>query len=141
VRKAVFDTNIYISALITKGGRAEEAWLLAVEEMVEVYTSAAILTETAGKLREKFHWEDDWIKRAVRHIALVARVVKPVVRLAVLKDEPDNRILECARHAGAEVIVTGDRHLLSLESFEGIRITNLADFLEQERAATPFTVS
>ena len=141
MRKAVFDTNIYISALITKGGRAEETWLLAVEGRVEVYTSAAILTETAGKLREKFHWEDEWIKRAVRHIAVVARVVKPDTRLAILKDEPDNRILECARHAGAEVIVTGDRHLLSIGSFEGIRIVTLADFLEQERAATPFTVS
>jgi putative PIN family toxin of toxin-antitoxin system len=135
VRKAVFDTNIYISALITQGGRAEEAWLLAVEGRVDVYTSAAILTETAGKLREKFHWEDEWIKRAVRHIAVVARVVKPDSRLAILKDEPDNRILECARHAGAEVIVTGDRHLLSIGSFEGIRIVTLADFLEQERAA------
>ena len=135
MRKAVFDTNIYISALITKGGRAEEAWLLAVQGRVEVYTSAAILTETAGKLREKFHWEDEWIKRAVRHIAVVARVVKPDARLVILKDEPDNRILECARHAGAEVIVTGDRHLLSLESFEGIRIVTLADFLGQERAA------
>ena len=135
MRKAVFDTNIYISALITKGGRTEEAWLLAVEGRVEVYTSAAILTETAGKLREKFHWEDEWIKRAVRHIAVVARVVKPDTRLAILKDEPDNRILECARHAGAEVIVTGDRHLLSIGSFEGIRIVTLADFLEQKRAA------
>lgn len=141
MRKAVFDTNIYISALTTKDGRAEEAWLLAVEGRVEVYTSAAILTETAGKLREKFHWEDEWIKRAVRHIAVVAKVVKPDARLAILKDEPDNRILECARHTGAEVIVTGDRHLLSLVSFEGIRIVTLADFLEQERAATPFTVS
>ena len=138
MRKAVFDTNIYISALITKGGRAEEAWLLAVEGRVEVYTSAAILTETAGKLREKFHWEDEWIKKAVRHIAVVARVVKPGFRLAILKDRPDNRILECARHAGAEVIVTGDRHLLSITSFEGIRIVTLADFLEQERAATAF---
>ena len=135
MRKAVFDTNIYMSALITQGGRAEEAWLLAVDGRVEIYTSAATLAEMAGKLREKFHWEDEWIKRAVRHIAVVARVVKPDARLVILKDEPDNRILECARHAGAEVIVTGDRHLLSLESFEGIRIVTLADFLEQERAA------
>jgi uncharacterized protein len=138
VRKVVFDTNIYISALITQGGRAEEAWMLALEGRVEVYTSAAILSETAGKLREKFHWDDEWIKRAVRHIAVVARVVKPDARFAILKDEPDNRILECARHTGAEVIVTGDRHLLSLVSFEGIRIVTLADFLEQERAATAF---
>jgi predicted nucleic acid-binding protein len=46
-------------------------------------------------------------------------------------------MLECARYAGAEVIVTGDRHLLSIESFEGISIVTLADFLEQERVTTP----
>ena len=135
VRKAVFDTNIYISAFIIKGGGAEEAWLLAVEGRVEIYTSAAILTEMAGKLREKFHWEDGWIKSAVRHIAVVARVVKPDTRLAILKDEPDNWILECARYAGAEVIITGDKHLLVLASFEGIRIVTLNEFLEQEHAA------
>jgi hypothetical protein len=35
---------------------------------------------------------------------------------------------------------TGDRHLLSIASFEGIRIVTLSDFLEQERVATPFPV-
>lgn len=135
MRKVVFDTNVFISALITQGGRAEEAWFLALEGRMEVYTSVAILTETAAKLRGKFHWEDEWIKGAIRHIADVARVVKPALRLKILKDDPDNRILECARHADAEVIVTGDRHLLSLKSFEGIRIMTIADFLKLENTA------
>jgi uncharacterized protein len=135
VRKVVFDTNVYISALITPGGRAEEAWFLALKGRMEVYTSVAILTETAAKLRGKFHWEDEWIKKALRHIADVARVVKPALRLKTLKDDPDNRILECARHAGAEVIITGDKHLLSLKSFEGIRIMTIADFLNLENTA------
>jgi putative PIN family toxin of toxin-antitoxin system len=132
VRKAVFDTNVYISALITPGKQAEKAWLLAVERQWEVYTSVAILTETAAILRGKFRWEDEWIKKALRHIAKVARVIKPNIRLAILKDDPDNRILECAKHAGAEVIVTGDRHLLPLSSFEGVPIMTLADFLDRE---------
>jgi putative PIN family toxin of toxin-antitoxin system len=132
VRKAVFDTNVYISALIPPGKQAEKAWLLAVERQWEVYTSVAILTETAAILRGKFRWEDAWIKKALRHIARIARVIKPNTRLAILKDDPDNRILECAKHAGAEVIVTGDRHLLTLSSFEGIPIMTLADFLDRE---------
>jgi predicted nucleic acid-binding protein len=36
VRKAVFDANIYISALITQGGRAKEAWLPALERSVNL---------------------------------------------------------------------------------------------------------
>ena len=134
MRKVVFDTNVYISALITPGGLAEEAWFLALEGRIEVYTSVAILTETAAKLRGKFDWEDEWIKRAIRHIADVARVVKPALRLKTLKDDPDNRILECARYAGAEVIVSGDRHLLTLKSFEGIRVMTITDFLKLENA-------
>ena len=46
----------------------------------------------------------------------------------MLADEPDNRILECAQGAGAEVIVTGDKHLLDLVAFEGIKIIRIADF-------------
>ncbi len=130
MRKVVFDTNVYISALITSGKQAEKAWLLAVEGQWEVYTSVAILTETAGKLRGKFGWEDEWIRKALRHIARIAKVIKPTIRLEILKDDPDNRILECAIYAGAEVIVTGDRHLLALSSFEGIPILTLAEFLE-----------
>jgi len=129
VRKAVFDTNVFISALITKGGRAEKAWLLAIQGEIEVYTSVPVMTEMARTLRTKFRWEDDQIRAAVRHIARIAEVVKPEVKLKILADEPDNRILECAQHAGAEYIVTGDRHLLKLASFQGIKIVSIADFL------------
>ena len=128
--RVVFDTNIYISAFITHGGRGEAAYLKAVNGELELVSSVPILTELAGKLRGKFRWDDEQIKAAVRHVAAVAVVVKPVERLAVLADEPDNRILECAREAGAKMIVTGDRHLLELGRYEGTAIVSLAAFLD-----------
>ena len=130
VQKVVFDTNVYISAFITKGGKAEQAWRLALEGKVEVCTSVAILTEMAGKLRDKFHWRDELIKATIKHIAKTAKVIKPLIKINMLSDEPDNRILECAQGAGAEIIVTGDKHLLDLVAFEGIKIIRIADFLE-----------
>jgi putative PIN family toxin of toxin-antitoxin system len=123
VQKVVFDTNVYISAFITRGGKAEQAWKLALEGKVEVFTSVAILTEMAGKLREKFHWRDELIKATIKHIAKTAKVIKPSIKINILADEPDNRILECAQGAGAEIIVTGDKHLLDLVSFKGIKIS------------------
>lgn len=128
--KTVFDTNIYISAFITKGGRGETTFLLAVNRTIELYTSVPILAEMAKKLREKFRWDDEPVKRAVKYVAAVAQVVKPEQSLHVLVDEPDNRILECAQCSGAEFIVTGDRHLLNLDEFESCRIVTLADFLD-----------
>jgi predicted nucleic acid-binding protein len=49
--------------------------------------------------------------------------------LTVLDDDPDNRILECALDAHADLVVTGDRHLLKLKKFQGIPIIRLADFI------------
>lgn len=83
----------------------------------------------ASKLRTKFSWDDQAIKNAVRHVSSVATVVKPAAKLAILADEPDNRILECARAAEADLIVTGDKHLLVLKEFEGSRIVTIAEFL------------
>jgi hypothetical protein len=42
------------------------------------------------------------------------------------QDTPDNRILECPLAAGADLIVTGDRHLVKLKKYGGIAIIRLA---------------
>lgn len=129
MHKVVFDTNVYISAFLTKSGRAEEAYLHAVKGKVRLYTSVPIITETASKLKTKFSWDDEAIKKTVRHVSSVATVVKPTLKLTILADEPDNRILECAKAAEADLIVTGDKHLLVLKEFEGSRIVTIAEFL------------
>jgi putative PIN family toxin of toxin-antitoxin system len=131
VRKAVFDTNVLVSAFITPGGRGEEAWLLALEAKIALFTSIPLLTELARKMRDKFRWDDDHIKSAISHVSTVATVVKPTRRISVLQDDPDNRVLECAREAGADLIVTGDRHLLDLGEHKGTRIVTLAAFLQE----------
>ncbi len=127
--RVVFDTNVYISALLTKGGKAEEAYFLAIKGKINLYTSVAILTELAIKLRTKFLWNDDAIKNAVKHIGRGAKVVKPVVKFNILADDPDNRILECAGQVRADYIVTGDKHILGLKRFENARISTIAEFL------------
>jgi putative PIN family toxin of toxin-antitoxin system len=130
VLRVVFDTNIYISAFITPGGRGEAAYRQAVDGRLALFTSVPILTELARKLREKFEWDDAHLTAAIRHVAAVATVVRPTERLALLADDPDNRILECALVANAEAIVTGDRHLLALGSYQGVQVITLAKFLE-----------
>lgn len=127
--KVVFDTNVYVSAFISPNSKAEDAYLLAVRGKIELYTSVSILTELAKKLREKFHWDDIKVKAALKHISKIATVIKPSIKITLLQDETDNRILECAKAADADLIVTGDKHLLSLKEFDGIGITRIADFL------------
>jgi putative PIN family toxin of toxin-antitoxin system len=127
--RVVFDTNVYISAFTSPNSKAEDAYLLAVKGKVELYTSVSILIELAKKLREKFHWDDIKVSSALKHISRVATVIKPAIKITLLQDEPDNRILECAKESNANLIVTGDKHLLSLKEFAGVGITQIAGFL------------
>jgi len=127
--RVVFDTNIYISAFLVPGSQGEQAFLLAREGRFDLYTSVAILTETAHTLRVKFEQSEEDIRAALKIISRAAVVLKPKSRVVVLKDRPDNRILECALEAHANMVVTGDRHLLKLRTFQAIPIVRLADFL------------
>jgi predicted nucleic acid-binding protein len=49
----------------------------------------------------------------------------------VKKDEPDNRILECAVESGSDFIVSADKDLLRLGSYAGASILRAADFLRR----------
>ena len=127
--KVVFDTNIFISAFVIPGSKAEEAYLRALKRDFVLYSSVAILTETAQTLREKFDWSNSKITHLLKTISKVAAVIKTQPHLHLLSDEPDNRVLECAEAADADFIVTGNKHLLSLRHFQHSRIVRLSDFL------------
>lgn len=75
--RVVFDTNIYISALACPTSNAETAYLQAIRGRFALYTSVAILTETAGVLQTKFDWEESRIRQAVQGIGQVATVLRP----------------------------------------------------------------
>lgn len=127
--KIIFDTNIYISAFAIPGGNAEKAYHRAIDGEFELFSSVAILTELAQKLEEKFDWEKQRIAKLITSIGHLATVLKTTPWLSVVADDPDNRILECALEAGADFIITGDKHLLKLRDYENVEIINLSTFL------------
>ncbi len=127
--RVVFDTSVYISAFVAPGSKSEEAFLLASKRRFYLYTSPAVVVETANKLKDKFNATDREVRETIRLIAKVAEVVKPKEALGVLSDEADNRILECAVEANANLIVSGDKHLLKLKKHEEIGIVRVADLL------------
>lgn len=127
--RVVFDTNVYISAFAIPESMAEEAFHYAYQGKIFLIASPAIIAETANKLREKFELPENEIQRIIRLIAKVSRIVKPNKICNLLFDEADNRILECALEGKANLIITGDKHLLKIKSFEGIGIARVNDLL------------
>lgn len=128
--RLVFDTNVYILAFVIPGSKADLAFRLAVRGAFGLAVSAEILTEVREKLDSKFGFSKGR-GRARRADNFRLRNVRgaPETELHVLENEQDNRILECAVAAGASAIVTGDRHLLALGSYEGVGIMTVPGLL------------
>ncbi|MBE0448366.1 MAG: putative toxin-antitoxin system toxin component, PIN family [Actinobacteria bacterium] len=119
--KVVFDSNIYISALLFDGP-PRQILELAMRHQVILIASDDIIDETAKKLREKFSWPEHKIQQFVRQTSKLAELYNPKVKLSVIEDEADNRVLECAVEGKAHIIISGDNHLLRLKSYENIPI-------------------
>ena len=127
--KVVFDSNILIAALLFPGGRAEEAVTRILEERDELVLSLPIIREVVSVLASKFSRDKEEISRVAVVLGEMGTIVAPTRRLAVFRDKPDNRILECAVEGKAEVIVTGDKAMLAVGRYEGIRLISLAEYL------------
>jgi putative PIN family toxin of toxin-antitoxin system len=128
--KAVLDTNVLISAYVFPGGKPEAVYRLALEGRLETGTSLALLAEFGRVLGQKFGWVPDQVEAAVAQVARIAVVVEPNETIQVISADPaDDRVLEAARAFGADVIVSGDRHLLDLGTWSEIDIMSPAEFI------------
>jgi len=127
--KVVFDTNILISALAFPGGQGDAALRRIIDGTDQLVLSKAILDELLGVLGRKFARDREELAHVAVFISGLATVVSPKRKLHILKDDPDNRILECALAGGAQAIVTGDKALLALKAFEGIPVVTLTAYL------------
>jgi putative PIN family toxin of toxin-antitoxin system len=126
----VFDTNVLVSALVFPGGRGEGALLRIIQEKDRLVLSKPILDELLGILGRKFARDAEALSHIAVFLTELSLLVKPRQRLHVVKDEPDNRILECAVAGDAGVIITGDRALLALRKYEKVRIISLREYLD-----------
>jgi putative PIN family toxin of toxin-antitoxin system len=132
VVRVVADTNIYISALHF-GGTPRRFLETAQAGAFELVISDAILDEIGKVLRtEKFVWPEEEIAKARHALGGFTERARPDGTLLVITAEPeDNRILECADAGNADVIVSGDKHLLQLKQYSGMPVLKVTEFLQQ----------
>ena len=134
--KAVLDTNILVSLLFKKG-LAKEFSKLMEKGSVEFYSSEEILGELARvltypKIEQVFKKAGINKTTALESIIEILKIVNPKVKVDAVKSDPlDNKVLECALEAGANYVVSGDRHLLELRRFRKIEILTAREFLEE----------
>ena len=139
--KVVFDTNIFISAILTPGN-PRKLIDLARERKIMLFTSEFIIWEIERILRTKLNMDTPQILVILNSVREISLFVSPVVVIsAIERDKSDNRILECAVEAKAEYIVSGDEHLLSLGRYGEISIVNASQFLKLYQSKTSMDVN
>lgn len=130
MQKAVIDTNIFISALISPHSKPSKVVQFALERRIAVFSE-----QTFSELVDKLH-----TKKLVKFIPeeKARRVIDELKKLPFYeiteqitecRDPKDNMFLSLAVSAQASYIVSGDDDLLTLHPFRNIAILSPADFL------------
>jgi putative PIN family toxin of toxin-antitoxin system len=128
--RVVLDTNVLVSAIISDG-KSRELLRRGIANEFSIITSDLILKELVSVLnRPKFKTNEDEINRIMLALIKSAEIVIVKSKLEAVKEDPkDNIIIETAYDGKADIIVSGDRHLLTLKTFKGIRIMTVEGML------------
>lgn len=129
--KVLFDTNVIIAAFATEG-LCSKILSRAGRGEFELYCCPFILKELKEKMKSKLSFTKAEIKEALSLLSEVSAIVDPtdsgVDVKGVCKDRDDDFILACAVASRSDCIVTGDKELLRLKSYKGIKIISPRDF-------------
>lgn len=132
--RAVLDTNVLISSVISTGV-PHEIVVKGFEGGYEIVVSVETLTEfrrTLLKYPGRFHLEEDEVQKEVETIRYFAEFVDPEEEIQAVEDDPDDdKFLEAAIAGDVDYIVSGDQHLLDLDSFRDIPIVEPRTFYER----------
>ena len=131
--KLVLDTNVLIAAFVARGVCHELLEHCARQH--ELVTSAKILAEFEEKLLNKFKVPPADALEVINLMTLNMTSVTPEpLEAAVCRDPDDDWVLATAAAGGCECIVTGDKDLLVLKSFQDIAILAPSEFWAYEAA-------
>jgi putative PIN family toxin of toxin-antitoxin system len=136
--RVVLDTNVFVSSLLVKVGvpaQALDAWRARRFVLV---TSSAILAETRAtlnydRIRRKYNLTGEDVEQLLALLQREALLVPGTADVtgAIPADPSDEKILACALDGRADLIVSGNLHLLDLGQYGGVSILNVRQFLER----------
>lgn len=132
--KAVLDTNVLISGVISTGV-PHELLVMGFEGEYDIVVSVETLTEfrrTLLKYPDRFQMIEAEVQREVETVRYFAEFVDPEGEIrAVDADPDDDKFLEAAVAGNVDYLVSGDSHLLDLESVQGIDIVEPRTFYDR----------
>ena len=133
--RIVLDTNVVLSALLWRGTPWRLLEAARQLEQVQLFTSAVLLEELAEVLLRPVPAKRlALIRRTARQVLAdyldaVDLVAPPETPRVIADDRDDDHVIAAALAARADLIVSGDRHVLALRTYRGSRIVTPFDAL------------
>jgi len=132
--RAVLDTNVLISGVIATGV-PHDLLVRGFDQEYQIVVSVETLTEfreTLLKYPERFQMSEAEVQQEVETVRYFAEFVDPDEEITAVRPDPDDdKFLEAAVAGAVDYLVSGDSHLLDLESFRGIDIVEPRTFYER----------
>lgn len=129
MKSVIIDNNVLVSAFIGSKNCSEIYKLLKQDKFLLII-SDSLLNELAKVLERSYvGLSKDEIKEVIEHILVKSQKVFPVEKIYLCRDPKDNIVLECATVTKVDFIVTGDKDLLEIKSFNNISIITPRKFL------------
>jgi putative PIN family toxin of toxin-antitoxin system len=123
------DSGIYISAFEYDG--VPEDALTYAATLDELLICTQIEDEVVRVMHDKFHRDLEDVRELLADtIPNALRVIVTGKLSGICRDPNDDFILECAETGKADLIVTGDKDLLSLKMYGTIKILTPRQYLE-----------
>ena len=129
--KIVLDTNVFISGIFFSGPPFQilRAWK---NKRLQIILSQDILIEyqrVAESLTLKYPSID--ILPIIELVTVHGQFVDTKnIDITVCEDPDDNKFIECAIASNTKIIVSGDKHLLKIKEFKGIKVYKPLEFVE-----------
>ena len=127
--RIVFDTNVLVAAF-TSLGLCHQAYEYALAR-TDIVTARRLLDELHDTLTGKMKIDPSLADEILAELANELEIVEPMPLLkSICRDEDDDWVLATALAGHSDIIVTGDKDLLVLKQFQGIKILSPRQFVE-----------
>jgi len=143
VLRVVLDTNVFVSSLLVKEGPAAQVLDAWRARRYLLIVSPALVAEIASTLRyphirRRYRITENDIQVLLDLLEVDSILVPGIADVAgsIPEDPDDEIVLACALEGEADLIVSGDHHLLALGQLRGIEIVAVRRFMERLNQGT-----
>jgi len=136
MQSVILDTNVVVSALIQKNYPHYIVFDYILNEQVKLYLSKALMDEYREVLfRPKFTQITDFLNNAeiiLSRFEKIAWFYEPIIRLNIIKDKSDNKLLELADESNANFLITGNSIDFTMTHYKNTQILSPRSFWEMQ---------